>query len=111
MNFLERLQYITRSSLVRWGWIRAAPPQNQKENPEIAFQALEPVSLQESQESTAPTNCFCPVTRQQLKWGTKIYQCRACKMSYSVEGWEFLQQVDGGRCCGCRSKKTVFPLR
>lgn len=107
------MRHITRRSLVRMGWIRAAslPSEKKQEAEEIEFEALEPVSLRESQNSQLPANCVCPVTRQQLEWGTKILQCRVCKMSYSVEGWDFLRKTDGGRCCGCRQKKTVVPLR
>ena len=113
MNVVERLRHITRRSLVRLGWIRTAVPAKVKEehNEEIDFQVLEPVALEDGQPSPAAENCVCPVTRKPLEWGTKIYQCRKCKMSYSVEGWEFLRKVDGGRCCGSRCKKTVVSLR
>jgi hypothetical protein len=54
------------------------------------------------------TDCVCPVTRQLLTSGSKIYQCQRCRMVYSIEGWAFLRDSDKGRCCGCGSKKTVF---
>ena len=54
------------------------------------------------------TDCLCPVTRQMLTPGSKVYQCQQCRMVYSTEGWAFLCEADKGRCCGCGSQKTVF---
>ena len=68
------------------------------------FARLDPVS------SDDPSPCLCPVTRQTLKQGDRIFQCRVCQMAYSEAGWDFLRQVDHGRCCGCSAKKSIFPL-
>jgi hypothetical protein len=54
------------------------------------------------------TDCLCPVTRQVLTPGSKVYQCQQCHMVYSTEGWAFLCEADKGRCCGCSSQKTVL---
>lgn len=73
-------------------------------NPEIDFNPLDPVSGVNSD------SCQCPVTRQTLKQGDRIFQCRACLMAYSEEGWDFLRQENKGCCCGCGSKKTIVLL-
>ena len=71
---------------------------------EIVFRPLDPVS------SANPSPCLCPVTRQTLKQGDRIFQCRVCQMAYSEAGWDFLREVDHGRCCGCSARKSIFPL-
>jgi hypothetical protein len=73
---------------------------------EVDFRSLDPGSLSEA--GTEPLRC--PVTRQELMRADKLFQCRVCRTTYSAPGWRFLQDVDRGRCCACRSRKTVFPL-
>lgn len=53
------------------------------------------------------STCVCPVTRQSLIPGSQIYMCQNCGTAYSPEGWEFLQEVDKGRCCNCRAENTI----
>ena len=52
---------------------------------------------------------ICPITRQNLSTARRIYRCRRCRLAYSIEGWEFLQEVSRGECCGCRCANTIFP--
>ena len=73
---------------------------------EIDFRSLDPGSLSEA--GAEPLRC--PVTRQELRRADKLFQCRVCRTTYSASGWQFLRDVDRGRCCACRSRKTVFPL-
>jgi hypothetical protein len=86
---------------------------------EIVFTTLDPVASPADvsrQGDAVPgsrpgeESCVCPVTRQSLRRGQKIYQCRQCKIAYSPEGWEFLRKMERGRCCGCKGKDTVFPF-
>lgn len=83
----------------------------EEEDREIEFHTISPLSAGRN-ETLAPhmRMSVCPITRQALKPGQIIYECRACRMTYSEEGWEFQRQVDKGRCCGCRNRKTVFQL-
>ena len=57
-----------------------------------------------------PVACVCPVTRQKLQAGSQIFICHQCGTSYSPEGWEFLQEVDKGRCCNCHTAGTIQPF-
>ena len=57
-----------------------------------------------------PATCVCPVTRQKLLAGSQIFICQNCGTSYSPEGWEFLQEVDRGRCCNCHTAGTIQPF-
>ena len=89
-------------------------PETQAER-EMDFQPLSPIAGSSTGKASGAgnprdVNCVCPVTRRPLRAGMRIYQCRECKMSYSPEGWEFLRKTDRGRCCGCRSARTIFPL-
>jgi hypothetical protein len=52
-------------------------------------------------------SCVCPVTRQSLKAGTQIFLCSQCGTAYSPEGWEFLVEVDRGKCCNCHNQNSV----
>ena len=74
---------------------------------EIDFQSLDPAS----QAGAGAAPMLCPVTRQELRRTDRIYQCRACRMSYSEAGWEFLRDVDHGKCCACGMRKTVVLLK
>lgn len=56
-----------------------------------------------------PVACVCPVTRQTLQAGSQIFMCQQCGTAYSPEGWEFLQEVDKGRCCNCHAPGTIQP--
>jgi len=56
-----------------------------------------------------PVACICPVTRQRLQGGSQIFMCNQCGTSYSPEGWEFLQEVDKGKCCNCHAPSTIQP--
>jgi hypothetical protein len=62
-------------------------------------------------ESVAPNEreLVCPVTRQTLQAGERIFRCRRCGLGYSVEGWEFMKAAERGRCCGCKTVNTVLP--
>ena len=51
--------------------------------------------------------CVCPVTRQTLQTGTQIFLCNQCGTAYSSEGWEFLVEVDRGKCCNCHNQNSV----
>ena len=73
---------------------------------DIEFRSLDPASP----ATGGAASLLCPVTRQELKPTARIYQCRACHTSYSEAGWEFLRDVDRGRCCACGMRKTVAPL-
>jgi hypothetical protein len=73
---------------------------------DIKFEPINPKVAVSAEED----RLLCPVTRRQLRPGDRIFQCRACRTAYSKEGWDFLKQVDRGRCCGCANRKTVFPL-
>lgn len=57
-----------------------------------------------------PVTCVCPVTRQKLQAGSQIFMCQQCGTAYSPEGWEFLQDVDKGRCCNCHAPETIQPF-
>lgn len=87
----------------------AQPASLPSETGEVQFRSLDPVTPMR-QQADAASLCVCPVTRQPLIPGNRVYQCHACKLSYSQAGWDFLRQVDKGRCCGCRSRKTILPL-
>jgi hypothetical protein len=76
------------------------------ESSEIQFYPLDPAAS----SAGGATTLLCPVTRQELKPGMLLLQCRACRTSYSEEGWRFLKAVDRGRCCTCGQRKTVTPL-
>jgi hypothetical protein len=73
---------------------------------DVDFRSLDPAS--QGVATDAPL--LCPVTRRELRPGDPIYQCRACRTSYSLAGWQFLRDVDRGRCCACGQQKTVYPL-
>jgi hypothetical protein len=73
---------------------------------DIDFRSLDPGV----QPAGAEGALLCPVTRKELRAGDAVYQCRACRTSYSEAGWRFLRDVDRGRCCACRRQRTVFPL-
>ncbi len=70
---------------------------------DIEFRTVNP-------DSAAGDHILCPVTRRELRSGDKIYQCRACRTAYSALGWDFLKRGDGGRCCACGLRKTVYPV-
>lgn len=80
-------------------FFRPTPPTLRLEEPEIP--EVEFITSDD-------TDCLCPVTRQMLAPGSKVYQCQKCRIVYSMEGWTFLRDADKGRCCGCGSQKTVF---
>lgn len=50
---------------------------------------------------------LCPVTRQTLDEGRMIYRCVRCHLSFSAEGWQFLKEMDRGRCCGCQGRNCI----
>ncbi len=53
---------------------------------------------------------LCPITRQTLDGDRAIYRCERCQISYSEEGWQFLRDMDHGRCCGCQSRNSIHAL-
>lgn len=75
---------------------------------DVEFETLDPVTSTMA-PLTPGTELLCPVTRQPLKPGMRMYRCQRCGLAYSVEGWEFLRTVEKGRCCGCLQEKSVFP--
>ena len=80
-------------------FFRPTPPivmLDEPEIPEVEFLARD------------DTDCLCPVTRQVLTPGSKVYQCQQCRMVYSIEGWACLREADKGRCCNCGSQKTFL---
>lgn len=54
---------------------------------------------------------FCPVTRQPIGPGDRIFRCGACSTLYSAAGWAFVREADRGRCCGCGARGAVRPER
>lgn len=77
------------------------------ESAEIDFRSLDPGIVSDGSSGSA---LICPVTRLELKPNDVVYQCRACLTSYSKAGWEFMRDVNRGRCCACGLSKTVCPL-
>lgn len=65
-------------------------------------------SLAPSTSAATPAATVCPVTRQALKPGMKLYRCRMCQMPYSAEGWQFLREMSNAECCGCGHRETVI---
>jgi hypothetical protein len=53
---------------------------------------------------------LCPITRQTLDTDRTIYRCERCQLSYSEEGWQFLREMDHGRCCGCQARNSIHAL-
>jgi hypothetical protein len=107
---LDRLKAAIANMLERYRAGDSKPVLSQEPEPDalrdIKFETVDP-SLAVSAEEE---RLLCPVTRRELRQGDRIYRCRACHTAYSEAGWDFLKQVDRGRCCGCRMRKTVFPL-
>ncbi len=73
---------------------------------EIDFRSLDPAASRKDGSATL----VCPVTRLELSPDRQVFQCRACRTSYSAEGWDFLRGVDRGRCCACGQQNTIYPL-
>lgn len=99
---LRRLDLLPEETLKKEERGRAGP-----DDPEIDFRSLNPPQAAALGTDTA---LICPVTRQSLEKGGLLYLCQDCNTAYSAEGWDFLREMDKGRCCNCRSIGTVFPF-
>jgi hypothetical protein len=54
---------------------------------------------------------LCPITRLPLDADRVIYRCERCQLSFSEEGWQFLKEMDRGRCCGCQGLNCIHALK
>lgn len=70
---------------------------------DVEFNPIEPGAT--CQGVTDPL--LCPVTRQQIDRANIVFQCSECRTSYSKSGWEFLRDVNRGRCCACSARGTI----
>lgn len=59
--------------------------------------------------STAQLTAVCPITRIPLVSSGVIYRCENCRLAFSREGWQFLKEMDRGRCCGCHNRNCIRP--
>ena len=75
-----------------------------------ALRDIEFTPMSPETSSAGGDRLLCPVTRRELRPGDRIYWCRACQTAFSAAGWDFLKQVDRGKCCGCGMRNTVFLL-
>ncbi len=91
-----------------WESISIPEPDNIIFTPLVPDGGLSPTADGTADIDPAPP--VCPVTRQELEPGSRIYQCRVCGICYSPEGWQFLKQADRGQCCACRCRNTVLPM-
>jgi hypothetical protein len=53
---------------------------------------------------------LCPITRLPLDASRVIFRCQRCQLSFSEEGWQFLKEMDRGRCCGCQGRNCICAL-